>query len=45
MQPKGPNQPKPKFAKSVGIPVEVKKGYTLLANPAHAQKLAKALKR
>jgi hypothetical protein len=41
MQPKGPNQPKPKFAKSWGLPPKP----TPAAKPEHVQKLAKALKR
>jgi hypothetical protein len=40
MQPKGPSAPKPKFAKSWGLPAKPAQ-----AKPEHVQKLAKALKR
>lgn len=44
MQPKGPNQPKPKYAKSVGLPTEPKAALPA-AKPEHAQKLAAALRK
>lgn len=42
--PKGPNQPKPKYAKSVGLPTEPGKGKSAQTQQS-AQQLAKALKR